>query len=34
MEQAFTLLAVTGLFDDSSDFNAIGWTIFLPEKQE
>ena len=34
MEQAFTQLAFKILFDDSTGFDGMRWTIILPEKQK
>ena len=34
MEQALTQLAVKILFDDSTCFDEMMWTIILPEKQK
>ena len=34
MEQALTQLAVKILFDDSTGFDEMRWTIILPEKQK
>ena len=34
MEQALIELAVKILFDDSSGFNEMTWSIILPEKQK
>ena len=34
MEQVFTKLAVKILFDDSSGFDEMRWTIISPENQK
>ena len=34
MDQALTQLAVKILFDDSTGFDEMRWTIILPEKQK
>ena len=34
MEQALTQLAVKILFDDSTGFDEMRWSIILPDKQE
>ena len=34
MEQALTELTVKIIFDDSSGFDEMRWTIILPEKQK
>ena len=33
LEQSLTQLAVKILFDDSTGFDEIRWTVILPEKQ-